>query len=192
VTAARRGTPGLDPTVDRLVTDLVSAGAGSGLETDRSDYVAGVQYQPNARLRFGARARFDESDFSLQRLETQGAAFFGRASGSLTYTYLRRQPEIDIPESRQEVVGALSLNATDNLRAFGALRYDIGNAALVGLGAGIAYDDDCFSVSLAYTKTRDDYTDLTEDQRIMLRVELRTLGDGQFSTGREETVSQTP
>src|SRR5690606_15352226 len=39
-------------------TDLVSAGAGSGLETDRSDYVAGVQYQPNARLRFGARARF--------------------------------------------------------------------------------------------------------------------------------------
>lgn len=173
-------------------TDLVSAGAGSGLETDRSDYVAGVQYQPNARLRFGARARFDESDFSLQRLETQGAAFFGRASGSLTYTYLRRQPEIDIPESRQEVVGALSLNATDNLRAFGALRYDIGNAALVGLGAGIAYDDDCFSVSLAYTKTRDDYTDLTEDQRIMLRVELRTLGDGQFSTGREETVSQTP
>src|SRR2546430_11382530 len=36
-----------------------NTGLGSGLDTDRSDYVARLKFQPNALFTFGSRFRFD-------------------------------------------------------------------------------------------------------------------------------------
>ena len=45
---------------------------------------------------------------------------------------------------------------------------------------GVAYADDCFSLSATYSEVTDLYSDLVSDRRIFFRVSLRTVGGGDF------------
>jgi lipopolysaccharide assembly outer membrane protein LptD (OstA) len=55
--------------------------------------------------------------------------------------------------------------------------YDVQNKGAVSNSIGLAYDDECFSFSAVYSATRDQYSDLVSDQEVMVRVNLRTLGN---------------
>ena len=51
--------------------DLINVGRDSGLESRASDYVTRLLIKPNQNFAFSTRARFDENDFAMHRLETQ-------------------------------------------------------------------------------------------------------------------------
>ena len=160
---------GADPVSD--------AGAVSGLETKFSDYVAGVTVNSGLGPQFDARARFDNADLSLNRGELDATAALGAVTGSASYLYLRANPAAGLTTTASMVRGSASVNFAQNWRAFGSLTYDVANSALAGDSFGIAFDNECLTVSVAYTETRLGYTDLTPSQWLNFRLQLRTFGE---------------
>src|SRR5690606_2191950 len=54
-------------------SDFVGAGADSGLEGKRSDYVAMLGLSNNTGLAFAARGRFDKDNFDIRRGEVEAS-----------------------------------------------------------------------------------------------------------------------
>ena len=156
-----------------------NVGANSGLDTRFSDYVGGITVDSGVGPRFAARGRFDNADFNLNRGELQATAALGPVTASASYLYLRRSPD---DNDRSSVVrGAASMNLTENWRAFGTLTYDLVNEELAGNSLGLAFDNECLTFSIAYSETRENYSD-SPNRWLNLRLQLRTFGEGNVST----------
>jgi LPS-assembly protein len=162
--------------------DIANVGAESGLETTRSDYVGRLSVDTGVGPRFTARGRLDESPFALQRAELEATNAIGPITASAAYLYLRDFPNNESVNTPTSVVRtAASLNVVENWRVYGSLAYDITNSALASNTLGVAYDNSCFTFALAYSETREDYSDVGAQRRINFLIQLRTLADAQFS-----------
>ena len=148
----------------------------SGLETARSDYVAGAALDTGLGPRISANGRFDNATFALNRAEIEATAALGPVSASAAYLYLKNNPYDTSLASASVLRGAGSVNLTDNWRAFGSVIYDIKGTTLAGDGLGLAFDNDCLTFSVAYNETRAGYTDLPS-RWLTFRLQLRTIGD---------------
>ncbi len=104
--------------------DLTNTGINSGLETNRSDYVGRISYQPNSTLTFTSRARLDESTLDMRRLELETRANFDRWSVSLLYGNYDRQPELGFLTRREGVLGTATIKLAENWVVSGGVRYD--------------------------------------------------------------------
>lgn len=162
--------------------DLLNTASSSGLQTDQSDYVSRVYFDTNTGFRLGARARFDNADFTVQRAEVQASGISGPVTASFTYAFLTAQPDLGIDDNREELQAASSVRLLTNWRLFGSMRFDMQNNNLVRDAFGLGYDDEGFSMSLAFAEDRSRNNGNTTDQTVFLRVGLRTLGDTQVST----------
>lgn len=162
-------------------------GAGSGLDTEQSDFVARVNIDSGSGLRLGTQARFDNADLNLNRLDVQATGTMGPLTASVTYAYLRTPTvaydmlyralagqddngngiddyeEFKPDAERQEIQAAASLRATENWRLYGSVRYDIVNSYQLSNTLGIGYDNDSFSASLSYIDSVDTATLDDED-----------------------------
>ena len=98
---------------------------------------------------------------------------------------------------REGLAANAKYKLTDNVFATGSVIFDlsrhyynntpagagyVGRApvfSVAGLGAGIGYTDDCTTLMLNYTSIYQDngYLTPTRNQTVMLRLELRTIGD---------------
>lgn len=164
------------------IPDIANVGTLSGLETAVSDYVGRLTVDTGIGPRFTARGRFDESDFSMQRAEVEATNAIGPVTASMSYLYLRDFPNNESVVSPTSVVrGAASINLIDNWRLYGSLAYDITNSALASDSLGIAYDNSCFTFAVAYSETREDYSDVGAQRRLNFLIQLRTLADAQLS-----------
>lgn len=158
------------------VGDLTNTGLDSGLDKDTSDYVARFAYAPNRIYSLISRYRFDEDDFTLQRLEVEGRAAFDRWNVSVLYGDYAAQPELGFLDRRQGILGSGSVKVAQNWVFNGAARYDIINDKISQTRVGLGYIDDCFLIGLNYI-TDYDYTGSdTTNHTVMLQVGLRTLG----------------
>ncbi len=149
----------------------------SGLESDRSDYVAGAALDTGLGPRISANGRFDNSDFAINRGEVEATSALGPFSTSASYLYLRHNPYSSTLESASILRGAASLNVSDNWRVFGTLIYDLNNATLASKSFGLAYDNECLTFAVAYSENRAGYTDVTPSRWLTFRLQMRTLGD---------------
>ncbi|MEJ1158539.1 LPS-assembly protein LptD [Prosthecomicrobium sp. N25] len=170
---------------------------GSGLDSTSSDYVTSVLLDTGRGLRFGASARFDDRDMTINRAELQATGFAGPITASVVYAYLRtpdylykllptKYDSLVEPE-RSELQSALNMRLGENWRAFGSIRYDIHNSFVVNNTVGLGFDNDQFSSSVAYTEdtdralTKSRGTRILTDRVVYFRFGLRTLGDGAIS-----------
>jgi LPS-assembly protein len=164
-------------------TDVANTGYVSGLESDVSDYVGRLSIDTGVGPRFTARGRFDEKDFSIQRGEIEATNALGPITASAAYLYLREFPNDTTVDSPTSVLrGAASVNFVENWRLYGAVAYDITNNALASNSVGLAYDNSCVTFALAYSETREDYSDIEPSRQISFLLSLRTLADAQFKT----------
>lgn len=190
-----------DPRVARVVlmNPRPLTGYGSGLDTDRSDYVTSLSIDTGRGFRLGTSARFDNQDLTLNRAEIQATGIAGPLTASVTYAYLRtphyykillsNTPQLTSPfeSEREEVQSAVNMRVNENWRMFGGLRYDVNNSFLVNNTLGVGFDNDSFSASLAYTEDTDRALTKSKDSRVFtdrvvyFRFGLRTLGDGSVS-----------
>jgi LPS-assembly protein len=160
--------------------DITNTGLGSGLDKSKSDYVARAQFQPSQIYTFTSRFRFDQSDFTLQRLEVEARASFDRWNASIMYGDYAAQPQLGFLTRRDGILtnGAYKIN--ENWVVNGGLRYDIQAGKLSQTRLGLGYIDDCFILSFQY------YTDftysgnVTTNQTYMLQISLRTIGGTGF------------
>jgi LPS-assembly protein len=156
----------------------------SGLETDRSDYVLGAYLAPIQNFRLVAQSRFDETEVSLRRTDVYAGYSVGLFSLQGQYTYTRDDPELGLFESNQEVLGYVGLRLTDRWSVGAGMRYDIGDDFRLQDYLQVKYADECFVLTATYTETfiENVALDLKPDRTLMLRFELKHLGDFKYKT----------
>jgi LPS-assembly protein len=165
--------------------DLVNAGLDSGLDTDRSDYVGKVRISPNNNFSFVTRGRFDEEDFSLNRLDAGVTANFAPylpISTSLTYARYGAQPDLGFPTRREGVLSSAQWNITPNWYVNGSVLLDLdrylearetfissylvspatayyarkGPTHVSSMSVGLGYIDECTVFTVRYSVTPTD------------------------------------
>ncbi|MCR6734607.1 MAG: LPS-assembly protein LptD [Afipia sp.] len=170
------------------VQDLTNTSLGSGLDKDRSDYVARIAYQPNRIYSLIARTRLDEATGAVRRFELEGRANFDRFGVSLLYGNYDAQPELGFLTRREGIVATGSVKVATNWMLSGALRYDITNQTINQYIVGAGYVDDCFIIAANYITdyayTSASYLSPVTDHRIMLQIGLRTIGTSSFNTSQ--------
>lgn len=167
-------------------TDINGTGLDSGLETDDADYVARLYVQPWKHGDVSARFRFDETSWNLERFEFDGRFYYGPLFVSAGYTRINEQVNLGINTELEEVSAFASLELNDAWSIYGGSRYSIANATnndgFVSNQFGLRYTDECFTVSLDYTRIYRNYGDLEPQGQLMLHFNLRTLGEGNVAT----------
>lgn len=157
-------------------SDFVGAGADSGLEGRRSDYVAMLGLSNNTGLAFAARGRFDKDNFDIRRGEVEASHTGKIVQASVKYAYITKQPDYGYAADRQEVSLSGSTRFKENWRVFGSGTYDLVSETLVKAQSGLAYDDECFTYSMAYLQTRSPGQDKISHS-VGFNISFRTLGD---------------
>jgi LPS-assembly protein len=161
------------------VEDLTQTGTVSGLEDDVSDYVGSMTVDSGAGYFLTARGRVDAETFDVNQAQLTATGKFGDVTASASYLYMRDVPAIgtsDQVDTTNTVSGRASWQFTETWRVFGSLAWDIQQGQVAGNGIGFAYDDECTTFSIAYSETREAYTDLQTSKQLLVSLQLRTLG----------------
>jgi LPS-assembly protein len=175
------------------VPDMANSPLDSGLETDRSDYVARVIYQPTSSYAFISRFRFDEQTFETRRMEFESRVTFERWQFAMLYGNYDAQPDIGFLTRRQGILSSGSAKLSQNWTLYAGVRFDIEAAQLNQTSFGLGYIDDCFGIRLTYTT---DYpysgtTALEPTHAVLLQISLRTLGTTKFSQRLDNVLTTT-
>ncbi len=160
-----------------------NTGLESGLDTTRSDYVARASFQPNSMFTFTSRFRFAESDFTLQRMELETTANFGRWTTTVLYGDYAAQPEIGFLTRREGILGNARLKLTPNWVLLGAARYDLLARQVSQTQMGVGYIDDCLILALNYITDYAYSGSLSTNHTFMMQLSLRTLGGNTSNQG---------
>jgi len=154
--------------------DLVNVGAYSGLDSDRSDYVAMLGVTTPFGVSASASARFDEQTFEMRRKELRVGANISNVSATARYAYIAAQPGYGFNTDRQEVSGTATLRFNENWRVFGSATYNIQESELVSNALGFGYSDECFIYTMTFSQTRENGE---TESRFGFNISLRTLGE---------------
>jgi LPS-assembly protein len=165
--------------------DLVNAGAFSGLETDRSDYVGLVGLTSSSGLTISAGGRFDEVTFETRRAEATARLVISPVMVAARFAYIQAQPLYGFPNDRKETTVSGSLRFDENWRAYGAATYDFESETRVKTSVGFAYDDECFTYMMTYVEGRNIITK-EATRSVGFHLSFRTLGDIGTSTSQFE------
>ena len=156
----------------------------NGLENDRSDYVLAAYLAPSTAFRTIAQTRFDESNFNLRRADLFSEVNYGPLLAQATYSYSSFNTYDGLRTDQQDIFGVVGLRMTDNWSLLGSMRYDIDSSDRIQDALQLRYADDCFVLTATYTETfvTDPNRDLTPDRTLMLRFELKHLGEFRYKT----------
>ena len=160
----------------------------SGLETDRSDYVAGLYLSPFAGTSLVAQGRFDERDWSLRRQDTALNLNYGPLLTQVGYTFSRFNPLATSPglefDDQHEALGTVGLRLTDRWSVIGQMRYDIDDRTRIQDIYQLKYQDECFVLTASYIETfvENQALEIRPDRTLMLRFELKHLGEYSYRT----------
>lgn len=157
--------------------DLVKAGANSGLESKRSDYVAMFGVDAPSGLMASLSGRLDEKDLALRRADATVGYLGLTWQAAMTYTRIEAQPLYGSQSDQDEIQTAAAYRFHDYWSVFGAITYDINNDVISRNGFGITYDDQDTLFSIVYKQERDTDSTLANDWSIGARISFRTLGD---------------
>ena len=155
--------------------DLVNVGAQSGLETDRSDIVAGVSVATLRGFEAAGRVRLDEGDLGVERFEAEASYAGIDFSAVAKYAFIGSQPDAGTIAPRHQVHGAGRVRVGEHWTVAANATYDIEADALWRRGAGVTYADECFVIGLDYTENRRNLDAI--ERSLQLNVSLRTVGD---------------
>ena len=165
-----------------VVPNLVNAGAFSGLETSRSDYVALVGLTSPRGLSVAAGGRFDETTLEVRRVDLRASASAGSVSIGGNYAYIQAQPLYGFATDRHQLTVNASARFLENWRIFGSGTYDFVSGALLQDSIGFGYADECFAFTLQALQMRSAGGPTTTS--VGFNFSLRTIGDfGQSTSG---------
>jgi LPS-assembly protein len=168
--------PGLDSDGDPVFSPY------SGLETSRSDYVLGAYIAPWDALQLISQSRFDQSDFSLRRQDAGAQVTFGPLSASAIYAFLNTDPTNGILTAQEDLYGSLRVRLTERWSLAAAVRYDIDADQIASDMFQARYADECFVLTATYTDNYYHNPDIVDGQTLMLRFELKHLGEFGYAT----------
>jgi LPS-assembly protein len=168
------------------VGDTTNTGLESGLDTNISDYVGRISYQPNSTYMFLARARFNEQTFETERLELETRANFDRWGLNFVYGDYAAQPDLGFLNRREGLLAGASYKVNSNWVLLGSVGYDLIAHQFNQERVGIGYVDDCLMLAVNYVTGYVYNGTLAPiaNTTVGLQLSLRTLGpDVLTSTG---------
>ncbi|MEL6227096.1 MAG: LPS assembly protein LptD, partial [Pseudomonadota bacterium] len=176
----------------------------NGLDTRRSDVVVGAYLSPNSMFQVISQARFDEDGFGLRQADIFARVAYGPifASGSYAFTsnefarenlqsecFLNGSPVLDsngnpVCDDQQELIANIGVRLSEFWTLSAGTRYDIDSDFRLQDTVGLKYADECFVLAVSYTETRieDESRDLEPDRTIMVRFDLKHIGQFQTNT----------
>jgi LPS-assembly protein len=154
----------------------------SGLETSRSDYVLGAYVAPTDAFRFISQSRFDENDFSLKREDAGAQVSYGPVWAQATYAYTAADPLLNVLDEQQDILASGMLRLTDTWSIGAGFRYDIDAGEVRQDNVQVKYADECFILTASYQEYFYNNATITDDRSVMLRFELKHLGEFQYRT----------
>ena len=157
--------------------DLVYAGADSGLETWRSDYVGAMGVELPTGLSLAVGGRLDERNLDVRRSDVTVGYYSNWLQSEVTYSQIAAQPLYGYPTENDEIQTTSGIKFRENWTLYGSTTWDLDDSVLSRRGIGIAYDDSCTVFSLAFTQVRDVADESANDWQIGARLSFRTLGD---------------
>jgi LPS-assembly protein len=169
-----------------------NTGIGSGLDTDRSDYVASLKFQPNALFNFGSRFRFDEQSFALNRSEYEASLNLERLQTTVMYGNYAAQPQLGLLDRREGILLNSRLKISPTWMAFGGLRYDLKNDKISGNNLGVGYIDDCLILAVNYLTEYAYNSSSRSISAVMMQLSLRTIGGNAVSRAVPSMSSLLP
>jgi lipopolysaccharide assembly outer membrane protein LptD (OstA) len=96
--------------------------------------------------------------------------------------YIAKEPYYGRTANEEWAEASARVALTDGWYLFGGVRYDLTNNQFNYQTAGIEFDCDCMNFKLAYTGKDDPDTGVM-DHRVMMSVDLATLGGTSVSSG---------
>jgi len=162
--------------------------AGSGLETDQSDFVAGLNVAPNANLTLVAQARFDNETFDIRRQDIGANVNYGPVNIAANYAFEQAVAGNLLSRSEEEIVLDASVQVAEFWSVFGGVRYDLQNDIDLRSTLGVQYADDCLVLAVSYSESNIADRDVDPDRTLMVRFELKQLGGSSFSTDVIDTL----
>jgi LPS-assembly protein len=160
------------------------------LEKNASDYVLGLYVSPLSGFRAVAQARFDERTRDLRRLDTMAGFNYGPMFTQVSYAYTAASPALNLAQDQQEIMAMMGFRVTDRWSISAQTRYSLDASRPIQNIAQLRYADECFVVTTSYIETY--ITDLTRDikpdRTIMLRFELKYLGEFRTKTNVLDTA----
>ncbi len=168
--------------------DLVYAGADSGLETWRSDYVGAMGVEMPSGLSLSLGGRLDEKTLDVRRSDVSVGYYSNWLQSEVTYSQIAAQPLYGYPTDNNEIQSTSGVKFDTNWTLYGSATFDLDDSVLTRRGIGIAYDDSCTVFALAFTQTRDVADQSANDWQIGARLSFRTLGDVKVGDTAEPTV----
>lgn len=173
--------------------DATRTGLNSGLETNKSDYVAGASFAPNQRISFGSHFRFDEDSFNLRAAELAARANFDRFQANVIYGRYDREPLQGFDSIREGVLAGGRVFVTEDVYVEGGARYNFDYKAFDRTEVGFGIDDimQCLALGFTYIREVDNSSESIKladvDHKFLLRVDLRTLGSASLATRNRNT-----
>lgn len=178
--------------------DLANTGRDSGLEGQHSNYVAAATIQPTMTSYMTARARFDEKNFALKRLDVEATTQLHKnVNLTALYTRIAAQPDLGYALRREGLHLKSRVDLPRNFYVTGGVLFDMdyyltqrvakgkdsGIWNVSGTMLGLGYKDECTDLSLTYTRTNYDYLSGTNQHSstYMVRLQLKDLGEANLS-----------
>ena len=154
----------------------------SGLETDRSDYVLGLYLAPSDFFRVISQTRFDEDNFSMRRQDAGAIVGYGPFYATATYTYVADDLPSGFATQQEGVLASLQMALTERWSLKGGARYDIDERDLLQNFYQVRYGDECLIFTATYTDNRFKSEQIADGQTLLLRFELKHLGEFGYKT----------
>ena len=155
---------------------------GSGLADNESDFVGSFVAQPNSNLSFAYEARLKNDLSAFNRQEVVASLSFDRFSSSLSYLDFAAQPNYGQPLPTHWVSGDTKFGLGRGWSFFGGMTYDFTTSVFTRQTAGFEFDCRCMNFKTYYVRSQDSIS-LAVDNRVMMSVELATLGKTGLSLG---------
>ena len=161
----------------------------SGVQEKLSDIVGRVLIQPIDYFDLLYRFRLDKNDFSRRRDEID--LTIGPPALNLSLDYLftdASATDLVNAVDREEVTVRLSSKLSENWSTFFTGRRDLENDDNLSASAGIAYQDECFRISVIGQRRWFRDREVTPDDSIFLQIEFKSLGSfsGQQAVGGQQ------
>lgn len=149
----------------------------SGLDQNRSDYVAGVTVAPSPILDLTGRIRLDSDNLSLRRNEVYFSVGPSQFRFTTSYGKLSRDQTVDELDEREEMYNALAVKFAQYWTAVAESRRDLtGEGNQIRAGASLIYQDECIGFTATVVRSFTSDRDVQPSTSFNIRFTLKNLG----------------
>ena len=150
---------------------------GSGLEDNRSDYVARVKVSPGDHLNLLYRTRLDKDTLDFRRNELGLSGAYSIFSYSTDFVFFDRQEGSEY-QGRKEISYTFGSELTKDWRTrFSGVRDLSQNGGQRSMQLNLVYEDECLTFDTALSRTFYLDREVRPTDAIMFRIVFKTLGE---------------